>query len=102
MGEARRRKEHGADPHEKAPKTYLWPRAFLDQIRARFEATCRVAKVAGYPPPSEDAFVKAVLSAGFAKMDAEIEAARTARASRIVVPGDPGLPAGQRIVVVGG
>lgn len=104
VGDARRRKLSGTDPHEKAPKTYLWPRSFLEQIRDRFQDIVMAAKRGGFPPPSEDAFVKAVLTAGFMKMDAEMAAAKAAREqSRIIAPSNAGnvVPGGQGIVVVG-
>ena len=108
MGEAKRRAAHGTDPHEKVPKTYLWARSFTEQIRERFHAVCLAAKRGGFPPPSEDAFVKAVLAAGFAKMDADVAAAKAAREPKLVVSPDEvrvaSLPGGQlgatRIVVV--
>lgn len=103
MGDARRRKLAGADPHEKVPKTYLWPRAFLEEIRGRFEATCRAAKAMHFPPPSEDGFVKAVLAAGFMKMDADLAAAKAAREPKLIVTPDEVkvsvLPGGQRVIV---
>ena len=106
MGEAKRRAAHGTDPHEKVPKTYLWARSFTEQIRERFHAVRLAAKRGGFPPPSEDAFVKAVLAAGFAKMDADVEAAKAAREPKLVVsPAEvraiAALPGGQGIVVVG-
>ena len=97
MGDARRRKLAGTDPHEKVPKTYLWARSFTEQIRERFHAVCLAAKRGGFPPPSEDAFVKAVLAAGFAKMDADV--AKAAREPKLVVSPDEVtvgvLPGGQ-------